>query len=286
MRSDLNLWNRNLWDNMVKSDEYICNVINLLNEGNIGLLVPPKPIGEYMDFWYTNPWNDNFEVTLSLAEKIGLECEVKYDDWDMVTLGTVFWCRTKALRKLFDYNWEYTDFPGEPMPDDGTISHAIERILGFVSVDAGYEVGTVMCSEYASDLNEMIQSKMQSTYKWLWHRVGIKNSFQLDRFDDEKATVDNMFSEFDRIYLYGAGHYGQIYLDRLSKWGYKPYGFVVSDGLRDSDIYLGYRVYELHEITQTDNTGIIICTNPELQEKLANYLRDRHIYNYYKAVVI
>jgi rhamnosyltransferase len=286
MKDDIELWIKDLWDNMIKSSEYISNILDLLDKENIGLLVPPKPMGYYVDTWYTDPWKQSFEVTLNLAQKLKIRNKVNWDDADMVTIGTVFWCKTKALGKLFEYGWKYTDFPEEPMPNDATVSHAIERILGYVAVDAGYEVGTVMCSGYASDLIEMSQTKLKDTYDWLWKNEGIKNSYQLKMFDEEKKSVDRMFAECDRVFLYGAGHFAKAYLERLSIWGYKPYAFVVSDGRRECDTYWGYKVYELREIGSDGNFGFILCTNPDLQQELADYLETREYFNYCKATVV
>ena len=47
------------------------------------------------------------------------------------------------------------------MPDDGTISHALERIFGFAAVDAGYKVKTIMNAQYASKLITILQEKLQ-----------------------------------------------------------------------------------------------------------------------------
>jgi rhamnosyltransferase len=51
---------------------------------------------------------------------------------------------------LFDHPWTYDDFPEEPLPIDGTVMHAIERIYSFVCQDAGYYPAIVMSDRYAS----------------------------------------------------------------------------------------------------------------------------------------
>ena len=35
-------------------------------------------------------------------------------------LGTMFWFRPRAMKLLFDRDWEYEDFPPEPNAIDGT----------------------------------------------------------------------------------------------------------------------------------------------------------------------
>lgn len=63
--------------------------------------------------------------------------------------GSVFWFRVKALAPLFDHGWQHEDFPPEPLPQDGTISHAIERIYPFVAQGAGYYPAQAMSVDYA-----------------------------------------------------------------------------------------------------------------------------------------
>lgn len=63
--------------------------------------------------------------------------------------GSVFWFRVKALAPLFDHGWKHEDFPPEPLPQDGTISHAIERIYPFVAQGAGYYPAQAMSADYA-----------------------------------------------------------------------------------------------------------------------------------------
>ena len=44
----------------------------------------------------------------------------------------------QGIEKIFEYAFKGEDFPAEPMPVDGTISHAIERIWPYVAQEAGY----------------------------------------------------------------------------------------------------------------------------------------------------
>jgi lipopolysaccharide biosynthesis protein len=54
----------------------------------------------------------------------------------------MFWARTKALAPLFDLNLGWNDYPEEPVPYDGTILHAFERLLPFIARHAGYRFAT------------------------------------------------------------------------------------------------------------------------------------------------
>lgn len=286
LKSDVNKWIENMWENLIYSTEYIYNVIDHMSANNVGLMTPPKPVGKYMDSLYSFPWNDNYKNVKALALILGINTEIKEEDYDNITLGSAFWCRVEALRKIFNHDWNYEDFPEEPMADDGTISHSIERIFGFAAIDMGYDIECVMTETYANWMMNVLQKKMIDTYYWLWNHLGIKNTYQLEMFENEKIQLKKIFEEKDKVFLYGAGNYGRIYLERLKYAGYKPEGFLVSDGKRKDDVYLGFRVLELNEVLKLKNFGILITTNPELQDEIAFSLEKIGFKDYIKVCIV
>ena len=65
-------------------------------------------------------------------------------------LGTMFWFRPKALKPLFDKDWDYKDFPPEPNKIDGTLLHAVERVYPFAAQQAGYYPAIGMTDKFAA----------------------------------------------------------------------------------------------------------------------------------------
>ena len=53
-------------------------------------------------------------------------------------IGTMFWARPAALAPLFDLGLGWDDYPEEPVSIDGTMLHALERLLPVVATHAGY----------------------------------------------------------------------------------------------------------------------------------------------------
>lgn len=140
----------NCYKNALNSKEYVNNMLRLFDENpHLGVACPPKPIhGPYV-FGLMTSWKVNFQNTKDLLARLGVKAPIDEMKVPVAPHGSCFWFRTDALRKLFKYDWKYEDFPEEPLPIDGTISHAIERCYAYVAQDAGYYSAIVMCDEYA-----------------------------------------------------------------------------------------------------------------------------------------
>ena len=163
------------YEGNLSSKSYVENILNLFKENEkLGILMPPPP--NHSNFYHTlgNEWASNLENTKKLSEKLKLKTKVHWADEPISPLGTMFWFRPKAMKKLFDYDWEYEDFPKEPNENDGTILHAVERIYGYVVQDAGYYGAWVMTEKLArveltnlyfasSEINKALFRKRYST---------------------------------------------------------------------------------------------------------------------------
>lgn len=279
-RKDTDIWIKNLWGNMIDSAEYIKNILQLFEEHQtIGLLVPPEPIGEYYNAWYGDTWYGNFENVNKLAENLDLKCNISLEK-DCITLGMVFWTKTDCLKKLMQHKWKYEDFDKEPLPIDGTISHAIERIIGYVAQDAGYDVATVMNDDYAEWMTQFMQDKMRKTFSLMNSQLGIYNIHQLLIYEEQQKRIQDFCKKNLMFYIYGAGTYGKLLLSIVKKLGYCPQGFIVGNGKR-KDIYVETtKVYELNEILDDKEYGIIIAADYSLQDEIEAYLEENKITNY------
>lgn len=282
LSQDVRFWNQNLWDNTLKSEQYIFNILDVL-EGNddIGLLVPPKPIGSYIPDWYTNAWHDDFPIVKQLCNEFHLKCDLDFQK-PVVTLGTVFWGRTQVFQKIVTKKWEYEDFPDEPMPVDGTISHGLERILAYAAQDAGFHTGIAMCDSYAAMLYIKVQNMMNLTYQHLQENFYIGQMDQLLNYKRQKEQISQAFDRDKSVYLYGAGEYGRRFLSILHGWGYFPKGFLVSDGHRKVNFVEGYPVWELRELKDS-NAVIAITANYDKHSEMERNLKQYHFNSYFIA---
>ena len=54
----------------------------------------------------------------------------------------MFWARYDAIRTVVELGLDWSDYPMEPLAQDGTILHALERILPLVVKDRSYSIAT------------------------------------------------------------------------------------------------------------------------------------------------
>ncbi|MDQ7832266.1 MAG: rhamnan synthesis F family protein [Desulfovibrionaceae bacterium] len=77
----------------------------------------------------------NKEGMKELAERYSFDIPT---DFLPYPVGGMFWARPAALERLLSTEFTYDDFPAEPIPNDGTILHGIERCLGLLVESKGY----------------------------------------------------------------------------------------------------------------------------------------------------
>src|SRR5690606_19940025 len=75
-----------------------------------------------------NGWGDNFDIARDLVEKYA---KFSFDENLQIAFpeGFMFWARGSALREFLNLPLSFDDFPVEPIPSDGTIAHALERLI-------------------------------------------------------------------------------------------------------------------------------------------------------------
>ena len=165
--------------NLLASREYVINIINLFSgNSRLGMLFPPPVIHGPYQYLISNLWGLNYQNTLELAERLGINVPINNDIDPVFPAGGMFWFRTKAMKKLMDRNWTYDDFPDEPLPVDGTLGHSFERIYCFAAQSEGFYSAWLMNEGFVSteitSLSYIIARKHYSAWGALKSSV-IKN---------------------------------------------------------------------------------------------------------------
>ncbi len=100
-------------------------IASMIADPSIGLVFPDDPnvVG----------WGGNRDYAETLAKKLSIK---KLTENFNFPVGTMFWARVSALRPLIDLGLGWDDYPEEPLSYDGTLLHAIERILPFLVTES------------------------------------------------------------------------------------------------------------------------------------------------------
>ena len=274
--NETELWVHNIWENTIASEMYMENIIGFFNTNEeYGVLTVPKPIGLFFDTWAGQGWYGSFEATKALAELLKLNVDIT-ESIPPVTIGTALWFRSAALKKLFDFNWDYTDFNDERLCDGNYLSYAVERIFSYVAEDAGYKTGIIMTNEYAAEQTLCAQNLMSiyvdSLNKLLGVTYGADCLQILNKFDELKKEVSSV-SDF---YLYGAGKWGKVCLKLLRLIRKEPKGFAVTKK-DDYNMIEGVPVMEINNIRDVNKNLLFIVTvsNPNAKKEIITVLKEK-----------
>lgn len=269
-----------LWQNMLKSRDYILNIIALLKENDyLGMLVPVPPYHWNYFRYLGEEWTNCFEETKKLVNKLQLNC-IMSKDTAPLTLGTTFWCKSEAIKPLIEYGFTEDDFEEEPLPLDGTINHAIERIFAYSAQSQGYATGMVMNEQYASlhlcNYQSMICGILNNERK-----VNTSVTYRDYVMMNMDEHIFTFYSMYENVYIYGAGDFAQRITKYLTYHKKDYCGYIVSDGYRTTVEFSGKKVITLSELSSDpDKTGIIIAMNKQHQNEVISGLLERGYKNY------
>jgi len=273
-----------MWDNLLHGKEYIYRVIGLLEQNELlGFLSPPKPYHKaYFKFYY-NVWVDDYENTQKLLNQLGIPETYIEKTKQPFALSTSFWCRPEVLKPLMDLEWDYADFPEEPMDTDGTISHALERVFPYVAQSCGYYSGIVMNALYSSELMLNHEKRLGAVSEHIIRDIPYELDIGYDRLIAFLKLVQwNMKNPQKRYYIYGCGKGGKDVYHKLEQQGIKVEGFITSDGYeKDSDTLFGENVYYLSEIENKKDIFVFIGVCFEYYDEVVMNLEEAGIYEYY-----
>lgn len=133
-------WRQSLFEHLLGSKTVVEAILGLFEaDARLGLVYPETfaAVAEH------HVWGANETNTRALLRRVGLEPGL-VDRFPLAfPAGSMFWCRSEALRPLWQAGLGWDDFPAEPVGEDGTLMHAIERALGFIVRGGGYRLQQV-----------------------------------------------------------------------------------------------------------------------------------------------
>ena len=128
-----NRWRTFLWQHLVGPAAPVADIVLQRFEADptLGLVFPENDslVG----------WEKNLQIARAIAPRLGLGDLPEHIEFPV---GTMFWARPAALRALGLAGFSAAEYPAEPLPIDGTMLHALERLFPLVVGAAGYHYAT------------------------------------------------------------------------------------------------------------------------------------------------
>lgn len=129
------VWRDFLWQHLLGPRYPMIDLVlsSFAADGKLGLVFPEDP--------HLCDWDANREIAEELAAKAGIKTPLaKFFEFPV---GTMFWARPRALSPLIELRLGWGDYPKEPLANDGTMLHALERLIPFAAAAEGYSFATL-----------------------------------------------------------------------------------------------------------------------------------------------
>jgi glycosyltransferase involved in cell wall biosynthesis/SAM-dependent methyltransferase len=121
-------WIKFLLENLLGGQAPMADIIlnAFAQDERIGMVFPDDP--------HVLSWGRNRSYGNDLGKRLKLPAlreEINFP------VGTMFWSRVSALEALFNLKLSWEDYPKEPLPIDGSMLHALERLLPSIVIASG-----------------------------------------------------------------------------------------------------------------------------------------------------
>lgn len=113
-------WRKYLWEHLL-GNKFAWQAIqkSFEEDEKLGLVFPEDR--------HSIGWTENLDAARALHDRLELTPALPASP--IFPLGMMFWARPQAIKPLFDAGLDWEDYPEEPLDEDGTILHAMERLL-------------------------------------------------------------------------------------------------------------------------------------------------------------
>lgn len=130
-----------IYENILKNDTYINNIISLFDKlPRLGLLTPqPAYFGEYYSKVGINEWDGNFNSVKKLAQYIRIHSDITENKHPLIS-EECFWVRKQALDILYNYSWNDVS--------ELNIKSSLKYIYAFAAQEKGYFTAWLMNENY------------------------------------------------------------------------------------------------------------------------------------------
>ena len=180
-------WRYHLFNNLMGSSAFVETIFDdFEKDEHLGMVFPEV----YPLIQLAARWNGTFDSVKDILSDMNIQCELPREP--IFSAGTMFWARTKAIKPIFELDWDAYHFPGEDGQIDFTPAHAIERLWVYMVQSQNF---TYKIVQNAIALSQTFDKKRTLIYQCLK-----KNNTKFTIEDDIQSVLD-MQAQFNQIYF-------------------------------------------------------------------------------------
>lgn len=144
----LNMWRSQILESLLYSSDSVRNIISLLQQST-DLVIPPQ-----QKYYIKDPsgWADNKAKALAIMASANYPLPTD-SHHVLFPEGGMFWMSGRLMKRIAALNMTIEAFEIEPIAQDGSTAHAVERLIGLLAVEEGKTIGQVFLGE-ADDCNK------------------------------------------------------------------------------------------------------------------------------------
>ena len=199
-------WLTSIEENLLFNEAYCESILRLFRENPKCGIISPYPLEDIQRFMV---WGRNAEIAADFLDRMGMTTEILRQSHIEFPAGSMFWFRPKALAPIFKVGLQYTDFPREPVDDDGTLAHAIERCFFHVADKAGFDVFKALPQGYHQSWPANLPPRLsviipvKNGLPWVWHAIASVLNQSAGNIPAEIIVVDNNSTDDTLAHLRG-----------------------------------------------------------------------------------
>ncbi|WP_276756601.1 rhamnan synthesis F family protein [Pseudoalteromonas marina] len=158
-----------------------------------------KTLGVYYPttFWLMPTWVNHMTMNKGYVKEWQDKLKLgDLSDFLAYPAGGMFAARPSAIGQILSEKYNYEDFPAEPLPNDGSFLHALERIIGALAEKNGFKQ---LFYYSPSGVFTKDQSYITSTYKGapIWEQMATVRNHECISFDVFDTLVRRKYTAPD-----------------------------------------------------------------------------------------
>jgi lipopolysaccharide biosynthesis protein len=194
--SELATWGAFLLDNLIGGPAVVASILHLFEAGATGMVYS----GHLRRVAMRRNWGYDYPAACDLLARLGIR--ISADSILEFPTSTMFWARPDVLAPLLALDLRPEDFEPEAAQEDGTLAHAIERCLCYLTEHAGYRAHRVAHFSRVSELSGPTMRVAQIDLPGYLKRLA-------PRLIGSTGPTSRFFTAESRIYPVGIAPSGQ-----------------------------------------------------------------------------